>query len=96
MEPDEASPELEAETPRSRRRFLKQLGVTLVTAVGAGVLAKNAFAAEGTCCRDCSCGSCANGCYCRCDCGGAGSYCYTVLAGCIDFGAGSCSKLCPC
>lgn len=95
MKVDEVSTEA-AQKPTTRRRFIRQLGMTLAAAVGAGVLAKSAFAVEGDCCRDCGCGSCAGGCYCRCDCGAGGTYCYTVIAGCIQSGDSACGHLCPC
>lgn len=65
-----------------RKRFLRQLGVTLIAAVGAGALAEAAFANPGQCCPDCSrCGTCAGGtgCYCYCDCTGiSSSYCWNL------------------
>jgi hypothetical protein len=72
-----------------RMRFLKQLGVTLAAAVGAGAFASAARATAGLCCRDCSrCPSCGTGqCYCYCDCTGIGeSYCLTTPSGCFALG----------
>jgi hypothetical protein len=80
----------------SRTRFLRRLGVTLAVAVGAGVLAKPAFAV-GNCCRDCNrCVSCGeSACYCWCNCSGTGTgdYCWEVPAGCLV--AQHCIQ-CPC
>jgi hypothetical protein len=85
--------ELEEIAPKSsRKRFLRQLGMTLAAAIGAGTFAKSAFAFNN-CCKNCaSCGTCSGGCWCFCDCSGAGtqSYCSTVSclsAGCVT---------CPC
>lgn len=80
----------ENENGTSRRRFLKQLGVTLAVALGAGALAESAFAA-GQCCRNCNaCGGCGGtSCYCYCDCSGIGeSYCFVADAGCVAQGSG--------
>jgi hypothetical protein len=65
----------------SRSRFLRQLGVTMAAAVGAGALAARASAFPGDCCYDCSCGTCNGGCWCRCDCG-TFTYCMTHSDGC--------------
>jgi hypothetical protein len=84
--------------PTSRRRFLKQLGVTVAAAFGAvSAMAATARAASGNCCRNCDeCGNifCAqNECHCLCDCGGS-SYCWTGPGSCRAEGAGGVS--CPC
>ncbi|MGE5105758.1 MAG: hypothetical protein ACM3NZ_13490 [Betaproteobacteria bacterium] len=87
-------PKEEART--TRPRFLRQLGVTLATAVGAGILARTAFAAEGQCCRDCdNCGHCGgDSCWCTCQCS-SGNYCFTgVGAACIAPNGGCIT--CPC
>jgi hypothetical protein len=96
MEEQEREAPQEEPRPTSRRRFLRSVGVTLLAAVGAGALAKSAFAIEGQCCRDCSCGTCMDGCYCTCDCGSAGTYCYTGSGGCILSSSTPCGHLCPC
>lgn len=59
---------------RSRKWFVRQIGVTLMAALGAGALAKTAFATVN-CCVDASCGSCTTingqpGIYCSCDAAG--------------------------
>jgi hypothetical protein len=78
----------EIEVRTSRTRFLKQLGVTLAAAVGAGVFAGRARATPGQCCYNCGCGGCGgSNCYCHCDCTGIGdSYCLTSNAGCLASG----------
>jgi hypothetical protein len=77
----------------SRSRFLRQLGVTLAAAVGAGALAARANAFPGDCCINCGCGSCDGGCYCFCDCSGIGqSYCLQHSSGCVSQGC----TICPC
>jgi hypothetical protein len=79
--------------PRStRRRFMKQMGVTLAAAAGFGAFASRAFATFGQCCENClQCAGCSSShCFCLCDCGADGSYCATALAcqaGC---------QMCPC
>jgi len=77
--------ESETEKPTSRRRFIKQLGMTVAAVVGAGALAKNAFASP-LCCYDTSCPSCPGGHYCRCSCPGC-------VAACLA--PGNCIP-CPC
>jgi hypothetical protein len=79
----------ENEHPTNRRRFLKQVALTLAAAVGMGALARPASALPGQCCRDCDgCGSCVKdqtpGCYCKCDCSGTGTedYCIYTEQGC--------------
>lgn len=81
------------ENRRSRKRFLKQLGVALAAAIGFGALASSAYAA-GNCCYDPSCGDCTGGKYCFCDCSAAGepSYCFTQPPGCVTTGC----VQCPC
>lgn len=79
----------------SRRSFLRRLGVTFAAAVGAGTLAKAAFATLNQCCYNCSsCGQCdtfhPEKCYCLCDCGSSGSYCWTVSTGCLTGGCVGC------
>jgi hypothetical protein len=81
----------------SRSRFLRQLGVTLAAAVGAGALAARAKAFPGDCCYDCGCGGCTppqggSGCYCWCDCSGIGqSYCLQHSSGCVSQGCTICA-----
>lgn len=86
-------------TKTGRRRFLKQVVVTLATAVGAGAFAKAAFAIPGQCCRNCdTCGFCGgNNCWCYCDCSGTGSpsYCFTGVGSACMSPTSSCI-LCPC
>jgi hypothetical protein len=76
---------MDTETPTSRGRFLKRLGVTVAAAVGAGALAKNAFASE-LCCANSSCGSCSGGFFCSCSCSGCVAICLAP---------GQCTA-CPC
>lgn len=90
----------ETEKRTSRGRFLRQVGVTLAAAVGAGKLASAAFALGGNCCSSSgdphNCGSCGTGRqYCFCDCTAAGtpSYCYQAASGCLA--VGHCTP-CPC
>lgn len=85
------------EEKTSRKRFLRQVGMTLLAAIGAGALAEAAFANPGQCCYDCGgCGGCStpdapNGCYCRCDCTGISqSYCWNYYTGCLSGGCVSC------
>jgi hypothetical protein len=85
------------EKKSSRSRFLRQLGVTLAAAVGAGALAARANAYPGECCRDCNqCNTCGDGgCYCWCDCTGISqSYCMTFSDGCR--GSHQACTICPC
>jgi len=87
--------EEERERVISRRRFLRQLGVTLAAAIGVGALASSASALLSQCCKDCNqCGQCDTGkCFCFCDCTGVSdSYCWTAAQGCLS---GGCVQ-CPC
>jgi hypothetical protein len=81
----------------SRVRFLRQVGVTLAAAVGAGALA-SAAKASGNCCATSGdphgCGSCGTGkqfCWCNCSAAGTNSYCWP--GGCVTIG--NCIA-CPC
>jgi hypothetical protein len=80
--------------PPTRRRFLRQLGVTVLAAVGAGALAQSAFAVNN-CCPSDQCGTCqANGIpgkFCFCNCSGVGTTSYCTN----DCVTGSCIS-CPC
>ncbi len=85
----------ESTSRTNRVRFLKQLGVTLAAALGAGAFASAARANAGQCCRNCpQCGPCVKSgwtspCYCFCDCTGIGSsYCLFSGTGCRGFGEG--------
>jgi hypothetical protein len=88
---DEATPPKRT----SRSRFLRQLGTTLVAAVGAGVFAKAAFATVD-CCWDPNCNSCTTssgtpGHNCSCDCAGGCVNGYR----CFPDSIGGCTA-CPC
>lgn len=83
----------------NRGRFLRQVGVTLAAAMGAGALASHAFAAPGQCCEEPGCGECDRcggtetnpACICYCDCTGISeSYCWPDH--CVD---NTCIP-CPC
>lgn len=85
--------EVTVATKSNRRRFVRMLGVTLLTAVGAGALASGAFAA-GPCCWNAGCPDCAtqqgHQCWCPCPTGG---YCWSES--CFLNTTGGCSS-CPC
>jgi hypothetical protein len=90
----EQDQQVEVAPRSSRKRFLRQIGVTMLAAVGAGALARSAFATNN-CCANSSCGVCqtsqGNGLYCFCSCPGGGSYCSSI---CIIGGSGC--VMCPC
>jgi hypothetical protein len=81
----------------SRGRFLKRMGVFVAAAVGAGTLAKSAFA-NGVCCWNSSCPTCgvdgSPGHQCLCPCGGGNDYCWSLS--CFKDSTGGCLSSCPC